>query len=435
MEILDFYENLLKGVCVEDTNGTGLLSAVTGPDKVQPVTIGGKRLVLPTKAILREGKKDDQIVFHPTSENVTRGESDVIKSLRDFIQWRLYSVITMLAEELGRVAASPSEHKKLGPKASKYLQELSDFDEKTYNALHSLLQRCDIKDPDRRIVTISLRQGSKTKNDGTLRSANVSFPIFEDLKNTENLEVFGMKMPSKKAKARILKLFEVILGNDEERDLNEYSYGTRDQSAPYLHALLTSFKRLAEKLNEVTETHAKLLGEENTAALIINVSWAEGLDEFAKYRNQIPAQSGNEGAIRVTDKKDEPKKLTVAAPPAERRVEKEETLPWEDQPEEDTRRSTRDRDDRRDSSRGERPGQIFRRDDDRPSRSSRNEPKEGRVSLDDYLDDLRGSSRQQGMFTRREPEDRRGGFSRGNSERGGRFGGDRGFRASRRGRF
>ena len=429
MEILDFYENLLQAVCVEDTNGSGLLSAVTGPDKQQPVTIGGKRLVLPTKAILREGKKDDQIVFHPTSENVTRGESDVIKSLRDFIQWRLYSCITLLAEELGRVAASPSEHKKLGPKASKYLQELSDFDEKTYNALHSLLQRCDIKDPDRRIVTISLRQGSKTKNDGTLRSANVSFPIFEDLKNTENLEVFGMKMPSKKAKARILKLFEVIIGDDDEREEREYSYGTRDQSAPYLHALLTSFKRLAEKLNEVTEAHAKLLGEENTAALTINLAWVEGLDEFAKFRNQIPAQSGNEGSIRVTDKKDEPKKLSVAAPPAERRVEKEEVLPWDDQPEDNRSR------DRSDRSRGERPGQIFRREEEKPARSSRNEPSDGRVSLDDYLSDLHGGSRQQGIFTRREMDDRRGGFSRGNSERGGRFGGDRGFRASRRSRF
>ena len=79
----DFYEPVLAGLSIKDVDGNGILTSVFNPDKLQIVMVGGKTLVLPLKEVLREGKKEDRIVFHPLSENVTRGESDTLKALRD----------------------------------------------------------------------------------------------------------------------------------------------------------------------------------------------------------------------------------------------------------------------------------------------------------------------------------------------------------------
>lgn len=413
MELIDFYEQLLKGLSIEDLSGAGLLSSVFDPEKPQAVTVGGKRLTLPLKDVLREGKKEDQIIFHPLSENVTRGESDVIKALRDYIQWRCLSVTVQLAEELGRVAASPSEHKKLGPKASKFLQQLPDFDAKTNTALGNLIKRVS-PDPERRVVSITLRQGSKSKDDGAIRSAQVSFPLLEDLA-TDGLEVFGMNMPSKKAKARLHKLFEIILGDEETRAT--FNYGSANSAAPYLHALLTTYSRIAAQLNKVVETHAKLLGESLVEKLHTPLDWVVGLEEFGKLRAMVPPQSGNEGSIKASDKKKEEKPSAskptrqLLAPPEDRGVKEEAVdLPWEED---------------------ETPARTERA----PVRSTRREESaSSSTSLSDYnrrlrgeTDDDRGNSRSSGKsIFRRESSDRpgsRGGYSRGNSERGGRFGG------------
>lgn len=356
----EFYEPILEGLSIKDLTGDGRLSTVFNPEKPSPVTVNGKRLCLPIKDILRAGKKDDQIIFHPLSENVTRGESETIKALRDYIQWRNQTVVVLLATELGRVAATPGEHKNYPAKAKKYLQLLPDFDERTYTYLLKLLKAVK-PDPDRRIISITLRQGSKSKDDGTLRSCQVHFPIFEDFEK-DDLEIFEVKMPSKKAKQRIAKLFEIILGDRES-----YSYGSRNMDAPYLHALLTSHARLAEQLNGVVHVHEKILGEELAAQLTTNLDWLPGLEEFAVLRNMVPPQSGNEGAIKVADLATKARKdlaKDVLAPPSDREPESAQA-PWEGESEFDNAPSKRilSTDDRR-------PAERTREREPAPSRDN-----------------------------------------------------------------
>lgn len=400
----DFYIPILAGLSIKDVTGNGFLSSVANPDKPQAVTVKGKRLVLALKEVLRAGKKDDQIIFHPMSENVTRGESDVIKALRDFIQWRNQTVGVLLITELGRVASSPSEHKNYPAKAKKYLQQVTDFDEGNYVTLLKLLKTVK-PDPDRRIISLSLRQGSKTKDDGVVRSCLVHFPIFEDFEK-DDLTVFDTKMPSKKAKARIAKLFEIVFGDEETR--KSFSYGSRNMDAPYLHSLLTVHARLAEHFNALVATHAKILGEELTEMLTTPLDWVPLLEEFSTMRNLIPPQSGNEGAIRVDAAKEKAttlkKEVTreLLAPPADRAAEPERDLPWEGE-RDDLPAVRRDRD----------------REERAPARTERSSEKKG-MTMAEYLAAERGDNRD---------DDRRGGsILRSNrdsrdSGRGGRSGG------------
>lgn len=429
MDLNVFYAGVLKDVMVEDTTGSGLLSSVYDAEKPQPITIGGKRLVLPQRDVLKAGNKDDQIIFHPLSENITRAESDVIKQLRDLIQWRCHAIIVVLAQELGRVAATSSEHKRLGPQAGKYLKQVPDFDERTYDALvKKVLKRASVTDPERRLISITLRQGSKAKGDGVLRSANVHFPIFEDFAR-DDVDVMGTALPSKKAKAKIAKLFEIILGTDDERAA--YSYGSSNMDAPYLHALLTAFHRIGVRLNAIVATHTKLLGDDLAAELKLDLDWVEGLEDFARLRAAVPPQKGNEGAIKVdaeTGKIDaapvtqrEPvKEKILVAPPTARETKEEVDLPWEDGKLDATRRRELDRElaERREDNR--RPV-LGRREERREERRE-----SGGTGIGDFLNKLHGTRTDD----RRETDDRRGGTRQ--RIFGGGYASDRGFRAGAR---
>lgn len=414
----DFYEPVLGGLQIQDLTGTGFLSSVANPEKPQAITVGGKRLCLPIKAILREGKKEDQIIFHPMSENVTRAESEVIKALRDYIQWRNQSVGVLLITELGRVASTPSEHKNYPAKAKKYLQQVTDFDEGNYVTLLKLLKTVK-PDPDRRILSLTMRQGSKTKDDGVVRSCHVHFPIFEDFEK-DDLVVFDTKMPSKKAKARIAKLFEIVFGDEETRA--SFGYGSRNMDAPYLHALLTVHARLAEHFNALVATHAKILGEELTTMLTTPLDWVPLLEDFSAMRNLVPPQSGNEGAIKVdAHAKDKEKASSLKkevtrellAPPADREPEARD-LPWEGEREDDAPRARV-------------------REDRTPSRTTDREPAKKGMTMAEYLAAERGDDRDDshrgGSLLRSSRDESRssGRGGRGGFSGGGRRGGGRSF--------
>lgn len=398
MDLNVFYAGVLKDVMVEDTTGSGHLSSVFDPEKPAPMMIGGKRLTMPHSDVLRAGSKDDQIIFHPLSENITRAESDVIKSLRDLIQWRCHAIIVVLAQELGRVAATTSEHKRLGPQAGKYLKQVPDFDERTYDALvKKVLKRASVTDPERRLISITLRQGSKSKGDGVLRSATVHFPIFEDFAR-DDLDVLGTALPSKKAKAKIAKLFEIILGTDDERAA--YSYGSSNMDAPYLHALLTVFHRIGVRLNAIVATHKKLLGDDLAGELTLGLDWIEGLDEFARLRAAVPPQKGNEGAIKVdtetgkidkapvTERAAPVREKILTAPPTERPAKEEIDVPWEDGKLDADRRRDLDRElaERREDNR-----RLSDRRDTRDSRDRDSRDRDsGGTSIGDFMNKLHG---------------------------------------------
>lgn len=289
MKLLDFYTSLLADCHIVDEHGEGMLSARFN-DQIIPLTVSKKQLCLPTPEILKGGKWDQRIVFHPLGEKLTRGESEVIKATKDYIALRITVVISTLLKELSHIAASPALHKGMEPKAKEFLKSVSEFDEKTYKTLDKILASCS-KDPSRRLVNFYLKHGGKGSSDA-IRSCIVSFPIMDEFENDEP-EVFGVKMPRKKDKELIHKLLEYVLGNAEEREL--YSCGSRNMEAPFFHSLATSFYKLGHRLQTLVAKHRKHL--ENADELSFGLQWAEQLDNFALYRGLVPSLEGNEGEV------------------------------------------------------------------------------------------------------------------------------------------
>lgn len=339
MELHDFNSRLLNSLNIVDETGEGHLSRRLG-EGYTPFTINGKRVVLPTSQNLRNVDKNT-IVFHPLSENITRGESDVLKALRDSIMYELTMRSVSVMLELARVAATPSEHKRLDPASSKYLKELQDMDEKTYLFLKDKVLMRVGPEPEKRLISISLRKGDK--RDGVLRRVHFKFPVLDALLSDEP-SILGVKYPSQKVRNTLRTLFQIVLGDEDTRA--SFDYGSKNSVAPYLHALLMGYSNMAEHLNTVIATHKKLLTTELANDLTTDLSWFEGLDEMAEMRRVVPPQEGNQGSIIISEGAAEAvtEKVATRLLPADRRhqlkaatADDSDTPPWEETPQDDER--------------------------------------------------------------------------------------------------
>lgn len=445
MDLHEFNLRVLSSIGIIDESGQGHLSRVLGPGQYSPFKIGDKRVVLPTSEHLRNGE-DNTLIYHPLSENITRGESDMIKSMRDQIMFKLTMVAVQLISELGRVAATDSEHARLDASSSKYLKAVSGMDARSYEFLKKIILRIG-PEPEKRLISISLRKGNK---DGVLRSAMFKFPVLDELLTNEQ-ELLGVKYPSKKARANLIALFEIVLGDEETR--KGYDFGSKNMAAPYFDALMNGFSHVAEHLNKVTKQHKKLLGKVITEdgqqggwladELTIDLSWTEAMGDLAELRRIVPPQEGNEGAIIVAEPKDVAKtseKVGSRLAPRERagtesrREEKADEIdvPWDtdddrskpaprrEEPRRTGGKSLDDylsggRDDRRDSRR-----------DDRNDRWSRDDRRGSSWSRDDRRGDDRGRRYDLGLDRDRQ-DDRRDSWSRQDFRRDDRGGRSRPF--------
>lgn len=347
MDLHQFNSKLLGCIGIADETGKGHLSRVMANGATMPFTIGGRRVVLPTKENLRT-PEDDTIVFHPLSENITRSESEVLKAMRDTIMYQLTVRSVTLLTEMARVAATPSEHKRLDAASQRYMKKLGDFDERAYETVRKGLIRVG-PEPEKRLISIALRKGKQA--DGVLRRASYKFPVLESVLS-EDPDLLGVKYPSKKARQAVRTLFEVVLGDEATRA--SFDYGSKNLTAPYFDALMNAFFNMANHLNQVIETHRKLLGKavdsdgnvlDHDAAddLLFDLSWYTGMDNLVEMRKLVPPQEGNEGNIIVqAPKEKEEAPVRVAdriAPPRDRApapapVRQEtrpvpEDLPWD----------------------------------------------------------------------------------------------------------
>lgn len=345
MDLHKFNSKLLGCIGIADETGKGHLSRVMANGSSIPFTIGGKRVVLPTKENLRS-PEDNTIVFHPLSENITRSESEVLKAMRDTIMYQLTVRSVTLLTEMARVAATPSEHKRLDAASQRYMKKLGDFDERAYETVRKGLVRVG-PEPEKRLISIALRKGKQA--DGVLRRASYKFPVLDSVLG-DDPDLLGVKYPSKKARQAIRTLFEVVLGDETTRA--SFDYGSKNLTAPYFDALMNAFFNMANHLNQVIETHRKLLGKaidsegnvlDHDAAddLLFDLSWYEGMDNLVEMRKLVPPQEGNEGNIIVQapkEKEDAPARVAerIAPPrdraPAPSRQESRpepEDLPWD----------------------------------------------------------------------------------------------------------
>lgn len=259
-----------------------------------PCTIGrnpAKRLALPTPSILNNPTWDTIVAFHPMSESLLRGESEVLRKLKSMLMVRVLSVTSDLAIQLMAIAVNVEAQKKLSPSQHEYLSIIGAVGENTYKDLTKIMGSLTIEKGDQ-LINMYLKRAGQWKGKGYSRVAITTFPLLEEL-GTPGKEVFGHNLSSIKNKKAIKALFDFILPGNEDPD--KYSYGTNGDVAPYFHAMMSSFSKVAKQLNSITSKFKKHL--DDAESLMINVEYDKELNDLGKYRDLVPSLSGNEGKL------------------------------------------------------------------------------------------------------------------------------------------
>jgi hypothetical protein len=290
MKLLDIYRSILQFAGLR-ANPEGYVSLKDV--STDPVLIGGLRLVIPTNEQLRSHNPGEKIVFHPLTEDIVRGESEIIKKLRVNINTRLNTNIAALGKDLLNIVASPALHARLTPEQSRLLTVVKDADEKTVANYLAMLMSNYKERSDRLYVNVFLvRGGSNQKEPGRkyTRLAVVSFPFY-----TENAAGTIGKCRVKDRET-YRQLMEFMFPDIEVTDA--YNYGSDSIVAPFLETLMLGSAKIAARINELVELYAPFI--EGHEDLMFDLDWMESFRDMttlAPMIREIPLQAGNEGSI------------------------------------------------------------------------------------------------------------------------------------------
>lgn len=258
-----------------------------------PCTVGkdpAKRLVLPLPEVLANPNWQTTIAFHPMSESLLRGESEVLRKLKALLMVRILGVTTELATQLMAIAVNVDAQKKLTPDQHEFLSQVGAVSENTFKDLTKIIESLGID--KNQLCNMYLKRAGQWKGKGYSRVAVTTFPLIEQL-GSQGKDVFHMSLHSQKNKKAIKALFDYIL--PEAGDVDKYSFGTNSDVAPYFHAMMSSFAKIAKQLNSTTRKFKKHLDDADK--LLINVDFDKDLNDLGKFRDLIPSLTGNEGVI------------------------------------------------------------------------------------------------------------------------------------------
>ena len=293
-KLLDFYTQILDaGSMIVDDAGT--ISAKVA-NATTPQSVGGKRLVLPTKEYMAKQDKSDVILFNPLHENIMRGESEIMVKFRGNANLKLnYSLQTLLGHLLV-IASSTGLHSQLTPKNFDLIAIMKNVDEKTIESYKSMVKAMPLGNHDKCFVHIFIKKSAVVNGKNHRRGAIVLFPLYEEIVKAQSVNeaiVYGVKMRKRDLvvfKAVLEHLFPGIATPDS------YSRGSISDMAPTLDCLLQAVMCLASGINGIVDDYGHIV--EQLKDLRYEDEWVSELNDLEQFTVDLrltPPQNGNEG--------------------------------------------------------------------------------------------------------------------------------------------
>lgn len=291
---LAFYKDILESMRYS-MDDEGLISIQTPTGAVTPAEVDGKRMVLPTKARLKKGFGEEFQPFHPLSESMARrGTSPVIQHMQRNARAQLGFTYVYLAEKLLTVAVDVSQHKDLPPSANEFLKKMQGADAKLITLFNKLVAAAHKKN---RIITVYLRNGGTYNRKKVNRLAVIRFPLIELLETDED-KVLGITIRPKQRQILLTLLRSILPAGD---DPEQYSAGSNNRVAPYLHAYLQAYLKTITQLNKVIKRYAVPMALQVKPYTLYK---EETLSAFADIFDEIPSLNGNEGLVNEEEEDD-----------------------------------------------------------------------------------------------------------------------------------
>jgi hypothetical protein len=300
VKLLPLYESILSFADMSVTSD-GYVSRKNDGDPIPAVT-KSRRLVLPTAQYLSNPKSKECIVFHPLSENVLEGESEILEFLRSSINIRLNTALLMIMCDMLVIASSQAMHKSLTPDQSAFLSSVTNANEKTLDVFVKLVAAVAHDGTGQTAVHIYLKKRGMIKGKQFMRAGIVSFPLYEELVKLKTekapLTCWGVKLTAKD-RDTLLALFEFLLPGIDVT--GSYNRGSSSDVAPFLDALMQAALTIAGPINDIVEMFGDKIKE--SESLHFDNLWVEtfdNLDTMIPEIRLIPMQGSAVAATPVT---------------------------------------------------------------------------------------------------------------------------------------
>lgn len=291
-DLISAYRSLLNSLGLTDSDG--FLQYVT-PQGSEPVTCQGRRLVLPTREVLTTLNNSTQMGFHPLSESILRGDSHVLKLLRNLIVGRLFSSLSLLSTTLLGVAMDTSRHGIVSPEGKSLLRRIPEIAPDCHDQFRKIIEhiaKSDSADNPAKLLSIYIKRTATIDGQAYKRGAIISVPLLKEL-NSKGDKVFGKTVKTKN-KAVLAELFRYILDEEGDEVVSKYSQGSNSNIAPSFHALIHTYAAMAKRINHVANIFKDTIIDIHPS-IVINVDWLDLFKDLQIYTGLIPSLDGNEG--------------------------------------------------------------------------------------------------------------------------------------------
>lgn len=286
MTPLELYHGVLESLDYQADSQGAIHYHFDGETK--PEKIDGLQLVLPTPEILRVISTDNTMIpFHPLSENITMGESKVLRRIKLWVINKLTTMMSFLGVSLLEIA---SEKGPLTAETTELGKTLANATPKTLEHFLNVINTIDQQ--SKQFVSIYIKRKGKLpdREQPYRRVAVVRFPIMEEFQEgkPDNM-IFDIKM-SKKDKVTIGEMLKFMLKGIAID--GAYSVGTDSSSAPNFVALMQAYAKIAMELS----SHATAMKSKiNEPVLLPKLNWLPLLDDLTVFTGVIPPLRDNEG--------------------------------------------------------------------------------------------------------------------------------------------
>lgn len=304
-ELIALYEKILKYAGLT-TDLHGNVSFSLAGEQV-PVSIDGKRLILPYPARLQNINPEKEIVFHPLTESVTNDKSKVIVKLMEVINVRLNYATGMVLQTLLDIVASEKAHGNLSPEQTQLILEVKEASASSVKKFVTHMASRAKKQPSASFVNVFLNRGLNVRGRKYARVGIVTFPMYRELTQGKVANF------SENECEMLRRLFRYAFPQIDEAEA--YDYGTNTHTGPYLDALLNTSAVLGGCINDMVIQFKEFFP--NADELMFDASWTEDFadpDYLHTLARKVPMQRGNEGSTSVEAKRQEEEKAVVQTP-------------------------------------------------------------------------------------------------------------------------
>lgn len=249
-------------------------------------------LYLPTRHVLGQSESSAMVKFHPLSENIHRGRSEVLNKLVYLMNIHMTYVTTQLLERVELAGADVERHQHMAEPTYELIEGVNGMQRPASRRYWKSLTKAiakDIVDSKGKHYLIKLRLKKHAKlgdtEYGRVCLVDSTVPSVFNTYDGGDDYPFGVKPANKDSIGNAEHIYNKVLGN-------VFGVGTSKKTAPYFEVLFKGFAAACRHLNRVAEA----LKDYDTAHLKTDLSWESELHDLSALANCIStAFEGNIG--------------------------------------------------------------------------------------------------------------------------------------------